>query len=305
MVALLVALQFYWYFPWLLNWSLFSCFISVIADVDLMKSVLETSRLLTSPYKAEHPSNTEDGLEVGLSSEDEAEGLPADPGRPCRGIVTGPAPAPESTGDNEVVVKKRALRRVKQQVSTLLRGEDLPEGAQAREVAEVPYQLPPVSRDAKECPICQQVFKTHHRLMHHMGVHRGKNFPCEIYGKILASRKMLKVHVAACVQGKRVSCSDCDWSFSSRQGMRQHFRVKHGAEAPERDESFLCPYSAKVFAVRKSMREHCGVCTENPDRKGPFYCRVLGCPSAEHAFSQIKSLNAHLSGVHGWAECQA
>ena len=74
--------------------------------------------------------------------------------------------------------------------------------------------------------------------------------------------------MAACVQGKRVSCSDCDQSFSSRQGMRQHFRVKHGAEAPERDESFLCPHCAKVFVVRKSMREHSGVCAENPDRKG-------------------------------------
>ena len=134
----------------------------MIADADLMKSVLEMSRLLTSPYKAEHPS---DRLDVGLSSEDEVEGLPTDPGRACRGIATGPSPNPEPTGGDEVVVKRRALRRVKQQVSALLRGEDLPEGAQARQAVEVPYQLPPVARDSKECPICQQVFKTHHRLL--------------------------------------------------------------------------------------------------------------------------------------------
>ena len=57
--------------------------ISVIADADVMKSVLETSRLLTLPYKAEHPSNTEDGHEVGLTSE----GLPAGPGVACGGVV--------------------------------------------------------------------------------------------------------------------------------------------------------------------------------------------------------------------------
>ena len=270
-----------------------------------MKSVLETSRLLTSPYKAEHPSDTEDGLNVGLSSEDEAEGLPTDPGRAHRDTVTGPSLAPKPTEGAEVVVKRRALRRVKQQVSALLRGEDLPEGAQAREVADMPYQLPPVARDSKECPICQQVFKTHHRLLHHMGVHRGEKFPCEKCGKVLATRKMWKTHTAACVQGKRVPCSDCDQSFSSKQGMRQHFRVTHGAEAPERDESFLCPYCAKVFAVKKSMWEHSGVCTGNPSRKGPFYCRVLGCPSSEHPFSHMKNLNVHLSVVHGWAVCRA
>ena len=97
----------------------------MIADADLLKSMLEMSRLLTSPYKAEYPCDTEDGLNVGLSSEDEVEGLPTDPGRACRGIMTGPSPAPKPTEGAEVVVK----RRVKQQVSTLLMGEDLPEGA--------------------------------------------------------------------------------------------------------------------------------------------------------------------------------
>ena len=54
-------------------------------------------------------------------------------------------------------------------MSALLCGEDLPKGAQAREVAEVPYQIPAVPREAKDCPVCQQSFKTHHCLMVHMG----------------------------------------------------------------------------------------------------------------------------------------
>ena len=78
------------------------------------------------------------------------------------------APKPQPTED-EVVVKKRALRCVKQQVSALLQGEDLPEEAQAREVTEVPYQIPAVPREAKDCPVCQQSFKTHQWLMVHMG----------------------------------------------------------------------------------------------------------------------------------------
>ena len=154
----------------------------------------------------------EDEVAVGLSSEDKAEGLEADPGvSQCgfsgpAGETVAPTLAAPQPAQDEVVVKKRALKRVKQQVSALIRGEDLPEGAQAREIAEVPYQIPAVSRDAKVCPICQMTFKTHHRLMVHMGVHRGEKFPCDKCSKVLATRKMFRVHTKACVQGKKVAC---------------------------------------------------------------------------------------------------
>ena len=59
----------------------------------------------------------------------------------------------------------------KQQVSALMHGEDLPEGALARETAEVSYQLPAVARGATNCPVCKRKFITHHCLMKHMGVH--------------------------------------------------------------------------------------------------------------------------------------
>ena len=85
---------------------------------------------------------------VGLSSEDEAEGLPAAP-RVARHTFGGPAPVPEPLEphlvEDEVVVKKGALKWVKQQVLALLCGEDLPEGAQARKAAEIPYQIPAVA----------------------------------------------------------------------------------------------------------------------------------------------------------------
>ena len=52
---------------------------TVLADVNLLKSVLECSILKVSRWKVEHPSDTEDETLVGLSSEDEAEGLDAIP----------------------------------------------------------------------------------------------------------------------------------------------------------------------------------------------------------------------------------
>ena len=53
--------------------------ISVLANEDLLKSVLECLDLVVSSWKRDHPSDTEDDVLVGLSSEDEAEGLATQP----------------------------------------------------------------------------------------------------------------------------------------------------------------------------------------------------------------------------------
>ena len=205
----------------------------------------------------------------------------------------------------EVIVKKQALRRVKQQVSSLLRGEELPERVEACEMAEVPYQLPTVERDATVFPVCEKELPNHHKLMKHMGVHCGEKYPCSKCGKILASRHMLQAHQPACIQGKSIQCPDCRKHYASRQGMRQHHKVPHAVDRPEADEAFTCPHCQKNFSIQKSKREHSYMCPSNPARKGPFFCRVPGCVKADHPFSQIKNLNAHLSGVHRWVERKA
>ena len=178
--------------------------VSFLANEDLLKSVLECSELIVLRWKVDHPSDTEEDITVGLSSEDEAEGLAASPGI-ARHSFGGPAatptevlaaPEPHPTED-EVVLKKMALKLVKQQVSPR-HGEDLPEGAQDREVAKVPYQIPVVPREAMDCPVCQQSFKTHHQLMVYMGVHQGEKYPCTKCGKVLANKKMWKTHIGLC-----------------------------------------------------------------------------------------------------------
>ena len=151
-----------------------SCFsLSVMADEDNVKDILLTSPLMVSWYRAENPLDTEDKGDVGLSSENEAEGLDPEAEVAQKGQASGvgrpEGVTPTPVGEDEVLVKKWALRRVKQQVSSLLRGKDLPEVAEADEVAEVPYQLPTVERDATVCPVCERELPNHHKLMKHMG----------------------------------------------------------------------------------------------------------------------------------------
>ena len=233
--------------------------ISVLDDRDLLKSVLECSELVTSLWKCGHPSDTEEDPAVRLSSEDEAAGLEPKP-RVARHRFGGPASvgAPVPIGvppkvhpaEDEVVVKKRALKWVKEQVSALLHGEDLPEGAQAREVAEVPYQIPAVPRETKDCLVHQQSFKTHHHLMVHMGVHRGKKFPCNKCGKVLANKRMHTRHTASCVHSQKFECLVCGKKYASTQGLKQHQKSKHGADAPD-EGTHISPYYNKEYHVKE------------------------------------------------------
>ena len=227
----------------------------------------------------------------------------------CTGVARcsfGGPPTPEAQpalvlpqlrpAEDEVVMKKRALKRAKQKVSALLRGEDLPEGGQAREVAEVPYKVPAVPRGETTCPVCRQVFKSHHRVTIHMGIHRGEKFPYRKCGKVLATRRTWTEHTKACVQGNQVACLVCRQEYASALVMCQHHCAKHGADAAVPQGGFVC---GKAFQVKKTWREHKPYCSDNPDRKGPYYCRVAGCPSADHPFTRVRNLNRHMSNMHG------
>ena len=207
--------------------------------------------------------------------------------------ATGPIPGPE-----EVIVKKAALVTVQKQMAALVRGEDLP----AREVQDVPYVVLAVGGEDTKCPICHLVFMTPYQLGEHMDVHRGEQFPCGNCSKLLASHRMLKAHQKGCIQGSKFICEECGQEYATKQGLRQHTKVTHGPEQPALDEVFVCPFCAKRFGVKKSMREHITTCSQNPAKKGPFFCHVEGCKSCNHPFSRMKNLNAHMASCHGWKE---
>ena len=136
----------------------------------------------------------------------------------------------------------------------------------------------------------------------HVRVHRGEKYPCNKGGKVLANRKMWSRHTKACVCGSKVACLDCGKQYANSQGMKQHHKAKHGADIPEVDKHYICPYCQKGFRVKKTWVEHKPYCSNNPDKKGPYYCRVAGCPAADHPFTWMRNLNLHMSNMHGWKE---
>ena len=200
-------------------------------------------------------------------------------------------------------MKKAVLVTMQKQMAALVRGEDLPAPQPGvREVQDVPYVVPAVGREDTKCPVCHLVFRTLYHLCKHMDVHRGEQFPCDNCSKLLASCWMLREHQKGCVQGAKFTCQECGWEYAMKQGMRQHTRVTHGPECPAPDEVFICPHCGKQYGVKKSMRQHATTCSQNPDRKGPFFCHVEGCKSKDHPFSWIKNLNSYMASCHGWKE---
>ena len=165
----------------LLVWLTYqSLCISVHADEDLEKYVLETLKLCCTMFKHKCLGDTEDEALVGISSEDEAEDLDLDPAiahwavrqgasGPIAGTsrvplaevrsmaaAAGPTPGPE-----EVIMKKAALVTVQKQMAALVRSEDLLASQPGtREVQDVPYVVPAVGGEDTMCPICHLVFKT-------------------------------------------------------------------------------------------------------------------------------------------------
>ena len=178
----------------------------------------------------------------------------------------------------------------------------MPEGAQGRELAEVPYEVPDVPRGETTCPVCGQSFRSHHRVVVHMGVHRGEKFPCGKCGKVLASERYWRDHTQSCVKGKTVAYPVCRKPFASAQSMHNHHKAQHGADSLVPPGGFKCPFCGKKYQIKKSWTEHKPYCVDNPNKKGPYFCRVAGCTSADHPFPMIQNLNYHMATIHGWKE---
>ena len=136
-------------------------FILVPLDNDNQKMVISVQDIRLSAHKDAHPSDSEDNIDIGLSSEEEAEDLAESPPPPPQ-----PQPAPStSTGDvANIQVSVEALQKVQQYIGQLLGGEGIPgafpqpEDPPAPATGEVPFAVPKPKRGEQVCQLCQRSF---------------------------------------------------------------------------------------------------------------------------------------------------
>ena len=193
-----LATHFYW---------LLVCLLSVWDNKELVKDVLTCRSLENSVYKACHPDDTDNPDTVGVSSEDEAEGMEDILGvtrrldKPSPPEPPQPSPAvPEEEGI--IRVPKKDLKRAQGILKDILAGKKLHTSTGATH-EDVPFEVPVVKAGETACELCHQSFKNTCSLHHHMKTHIGDTgWSSDQCGKVLASRVMWDLHVKSCGQEK-------------------------------------------------------------------------------------------------------
>ena len=233
--------------------------LSVQADKKLVKDVLTYRPLENSLYKSRHPDDTDDPDTVGVSSEDEAEGMENILGvsrRLNKPSLTEPLLPELAVPEEEGMIKvpKKDLKRTQGILKVILARRKVHSSTGATQ-EDVPFQIPEVQAGDTSCELCHQSFKSTHSLCHHMKTHTGvTRWSCDQSGKVLASKVMYELHMKSCSQEKGHWCQECNKGYTTKQALVAHLEVKH-SPAPT-VEQLTCPISSKVFKVIKTMREH-------------------------------------------------
>ena len=144
----------------------------VWANCELVKDVLTCRPLENSVYKSHHPDDTDDPDDVGVSSEDEAEGMegilgisrklsrppPSESSPPELPAPPAPKkPAPE-VKEGFIKVPKKDLKRAQGILKDILAGRKVRASGASRE--DVPFEVPEVQAGETSCELCHQCFKS-------------------------------------------------------------------------------------------------------------------------------------------------
>ena len=264
-----------------IEWSLVYLLL-VRANRELVKDVLTCRPLENSVYKSQHPDDMVDLDAVGVSSEDEAEGMGDILGvsrRLNKPPSAGPSPpeTPALEEEGMIEVPKKDLKRAQGILKDILAGRKVHATGATQE--ELPFEVPEMQVGDTNCELCWQSFKSTHSLCHHMKTHTGDTgWSCDRCGKVLASRVMSELHQKSCGQEKGHWCQACKKGYTTKQGLVAHLKVKHGP--PPTVEQLTCPTCSKVFKLVKTMHEHMA------SHKGPFFCRVVGGVVLDHSHYQ-------------------
>lgn len=160
-----------------------------------------------------------------------------------------------------------------------------------------------------QCSICGKKFNRIGNLNLHEMKHAGKakkEHPCQICGKILKQRCLLKAHMRSHSGEKPYICSVCGVGFADNSNLSKHYRI-HTGEKPFKcdvcDKSFnqnsaltchkrshvtykphICPHCCKAFGLHEEMIVHLRV---------HGIRQMFKCTHCELEFEEFNHMRSH------------
>ncbi|XP_061880572.1 gastrula zinc finger protein XlCGF57.1-like [Entelurus aequoreus] len=130
-----------------------------------------------------------------------------------------------------------------------------------------------------KCSVCGKGFSQKSNLTHHSRTHTGeKTFNCSVCGKTFSLKSNLTKHMKTHTGEKPFNCTDCGKSFSQKGNLTEHTKI-HKGEKP-----FKCSDCGKGFLQKANLTEHMKIHTGEK----PFNCSVC-----DKSFSKKSTLTKH------------
>ena len=288
--------------------------------------VLSVQDIRVSRHKDAHPEDSDGSEDIGLSSEEEAEGMEENISiarkyhqRPGSAPGPGAPPAPQttstdtgtSTTDLDVAalqVPVAALHQVQEIIEKILGGEvpstGFPQPAPhppAGTDQGAPFSIPKPKRGEMKCSVCQRAFWSTISRRQHVKTHTGEQkhtCPNAGCGRKLSSKRSLETHLQTCQKEKTHFCKHkgCTKLFATEAGLKAHSQT-HKALSKKKSVCTCCGKGG--FTKGKPLKDHFRYCDGNPEKVGPFPCLVPGCPRGPaKPFRHTRNLNVHMKEVH-------
>lgn len=111
---------------------------------------------------------------------------------------------------------------------------------------------PEIYDSSKRCYICNQVCLTKETMEAHVKTHveGRKRFYCDICGKGLLTRVILKIHRRSHTGEKPFDCSYCGRAFSCKKNLSVHIRLHTG------DRPYSCNVCWKAYTKSSALKAH-------------------------------------------------
>ena len=222
----------------------------VTLDKDNQKCVMDLRDLRLSNHKDLHPEDSDNPVDIGLSSEEEADNMDEHPAI-CRkyhqpnvstAATTGSTSATATTTGSTstdpqmatIQIPVSALQQVHSMLGQMLQGQapDVPQQAPVSsaplEAAEgMPFNVTRPKRGEKQCTVCQRKFWSTDTLRRYIKSHTGKQqyiCPNPGCGRKLSSKRSYDTHLTTCQKEKTKFCkkAGCNKLFATKAALEAH-----------------------------------------------------------------------------------